>query len=105
MERFQSLTNCEYNYEAEVKTIGRKFGLEILDVMFPSVIVEYQTHIDGVDMGDQHIVMGASFANVAYLKNGTRKYSWGLRILAVYKLMLHGIYLLKSSIQIVGEGG
>ena len=34
----------------------------------PSVIVEYQTHMDGIDMGNKHRVVGAGFANVAHLK-------------------------------------
>ena len=51
----------------------------MLDMKCSSDIVEYPTHIDGVDDGRaQHRVMGADFANVAHFKNGTRNYSWGL---------------------------
>lgn len=63
----------------------------------PSDIVEHQMHMDGVDMGDQHRAMGAGFANVVHLNDSTRKYSYGLWILAFYKLIPHGIYLLKRN--------
>ena len=55
----------------------------------PSDIVENKTHMDGVYRGYQPRVMGAGFANVAHSKNGTRTYSWGLRVLAFYKLIPH----------------
>ena len=40
---------------------------------YPSNIVEYQTHMNGVDRGDQYIVMGAGFANVAHFKKLYKK--------------------------------
>ena len=56
-----------------VKTIGRGFGLEILDMRCPRDIVGYQTYMDGVDRGGQHIVMGDCFANMAHFKKNYKK--------------------------------
>ena len=63
---------------------------------FLSDIVKYQTYMDGVDRGDQHRVMGAGFANSAHSKNGTKKYSWVLEILASYELMLRGFFVVEE---------
>ena len=59
-------------------TISRRVWLEIIEVTCPSDIVEYQTHMDGVDRGDQHRFMGAGFANVAHFKKWYKKVFMGI---------------------------
>ena len=70
--------NVSIIMKPRVKTIGRQVGLEILDVRYPSDIFEYQTHMDCVDRGSQHRIMGAGFANVAHFKKWYKKVFMGI---------------------------
>lgn len=56
-----------------VRQIVRQIGSDLLAVNCLGNIVEYQTHMDGVDMVDQHRVMYASFTNVTYFKKWHKK--------------------------------
>ena len=50
------------------QTIQQRNGATLIDVTCPNDIVMYQHFMGGVDCGDQHRVISACFANVAYLK-------------------------------------
>ena len=61
-----------------IKTISRRVGSDIIEVTCPSDIVEYQTHMDGLDRDDQHRVMGAGFDNVEHFKKWYKKVFMGI---------------------------
>ena len=58
--------------------VSRRRGASKLTVRCPNDIIEYQKHMDGVDRGDQHRVVGAGFANVAHFKKWYKKAFLGI---------------------------
>ena len=60
-----------------VETISRRVGANIVNVKYPSDIIQYQHNMGGVDRGDQQ-VMGAGFANVAHFKKWYKKAFMGI---------------------------
>ena len=69
----QNISTVIKNCHTEEK---RRVGSEVKKVTCPLNIAKYHRHIGGIDRGDQHQVMGASFNNVAYFRNGIRRHSW-----------------------------
>ena len=51
-----------------VGVVSRQVGSNVVKVSCPNDIIEYQKYMGGVDKGDQHRVMGASFANASHFK-------------------------------------
>ena len=49
------------------KVTSRKVMGSII-VKYPKDIIVYQKHMDGVDCGDQPILMGEVFVNISHLK-------------------------------------
>ena len=55
-------------------------------------MIEYRMHIDGIDKGSQHNVMGAGFTNVTHFK---KRYNIVFMRVTDFSLITpHGIYLL-----------
>ena len=53
--------------------VRRRNGHNVLHVMCPNDIVEYQKFMDGVDKSDQHRTVGAVFSNVAHFQKWYKK--------------------------------